>query len=159
LLEIERCVDRPTEQFGKVDRIIIVDWFDVDESFWSSQYHDDIRRISYRDWVDRILLDPECQTIHPTKVIADSNFDKVTEIPEDKENQILGNLYASNEAEFCGIAGIFTCSDANWARLGRFAASKCQILSHSCGLVVKAQSLTVITHAAKRYSDSNLVEV
>jgi hypothetical protein len=44
--------------------------------------------------------------------------------------------------------------------LGRFAVSKCKLLSRSCGLVVKAQPLTVIPRVTNlRYGGSTLAEV
>ena len=73
-------------------------------------------------------------------------------------------LYKSKDKKIVGYCSGSTgqslsISDANWSRLGRFAASKCQILSRSCGLVVKAQTLTAIPLATNlRYSGRTLAE-
>jgi hypothetical protein len=73
-------------------------------------------------------------------------------------------LYKSKDKNIVGYCSGSTgkslsISDANWSRLGRFAASKCQILSRSCGLVVKAQTLTAIPLATiPKVSGSNLAE-
>jgi hypothetical protein len=56
---------------------------------------------------------------------------------QSKDKQIVGYCSGSTDKSL-------SISDSSWSRLGRFALSKCKLLSRSCGLVVKVESLAAI---------------